>query len=1393
MRNNVNYRLNPEALLERPIVMSGLYWRNISLLVLAFFWGSIFTGAALHAQLALPKSYTVLSVKPDEVVVRIQPHYTSTTVKDSSGHAFTAMTFPGGVITDSVGAPEVMRLGLPFLAPNRQPATVEIVSQSLEVLPGIDLAPVPTTYKKNGEVNSLYIVNNDRYNAAQSDALFSVGVAHPFRTAFSERILVSPIGYDAASRSVTRVKSLTLRITFADASNVSASSRNSVIISPQEAELFRTLFLNGTITSFYTTASSEWTYALKSSGRHSEAAMSTSSASNAQWLQITTTTPGVYHISAQDLANNGITGTIDPTSIQLFGIGGAMLNESPTDSSGEWIQCPIDVRTNEQNSTDLYFYANGASVWKYTSSLKGTDGLFHNLNPYTSSGHFLLKIGGNVIGQPLRVPIEPDAPLGTPLPSNRVLAATCHEVDHTMEYGNIGREMLDQGMIQGIPLNVTLDAPGYTGDRTIVRVAYDGVIDTSDSGLVSVQMNTQPIGTIPCRAEGALDRNWDHPLVLDPNIQAPLTLGLTFSSSSVTANASLDFVELVYRRTTDIGTQSIPFLVVDTGDAFQYQFSSATGGEIWDVTNALAPRIVATASGDGITVALQGQPAAMRQFIAFSAQSVLSPAIGQLQTPPSLRTSVCQTGAEEIIVTPQAFLNEANQLAQLRRQGGQATEAMSATVVTIESIYQEFGYGNTDVVALRDFVSYMLHHAATRPSYLTLLGGGHCDYQNRETQAPDLIPVYEGGASMTYPGGFRSSIGDEPYPDDGFFVHLSDTEPSQLYDLAIGRISARNEADAAAYVSKVQEYEHASDTGAWRSLGSFLADDRNDPEDPNSIDLLYHLEDTENEITHVQDRVLVHKIYEVSYPTVISSTGQRLKPQVNAAIIDAFNNGTMLFSFVGHGNPEVWTHEAVLNVPTSIKQMTNFDRLAFVTTATCDFSEYDNFADFSGGEQFLINPVGGAIGLLGTSRSVTGGEPLVQYFYQTLFQQDSGHGTSTVGEALLSGKLNGSEYTLFYLLGDPAQRLLLPKEYVTFDSVNATSLVSDTVTMSSLSSVRITGTIRNGNSEDATIDNAFNGAVTVTLFDTPTQEHATSTFLPDTFQWHDSYSVDGPILYRGSASVVNGRFSISFIIPRDVKLDSGLAKLSGYAYSGTENRTALGDYRAIHLTSSDSALAVVDTTGPTLHAWLGTRSFRSGDAVSMHSTVIADVSDLHGLNTSTASIGHSFTAWVDNAEDSAIDLASTYIAKENDFTSGSSQQAISLPAGHHTLHVRAFDTYDNATFASVDFVAKNEMPYQLYNILAVPNPLQDHTIFSFVQPGQAGSLVDVTLSIYETDGALVRTLTASSRESVIEIPWDGRDASGATVANGAYIFGVNAQDVTDGTSSFSMGKCVVAK
>ena len=1364
---------------------------------------------------ATDKGYEVLSVTPNEVIVKITPTYQTKIVQSTSGKSFTEMTFSGGAIMDSTGSPEMPRLILPFLAPDRTPASVEIVSQSLEVLPNVDLAPVPTYTKKGDDYTKQFVVNSARYSGSSSAPLFVVQLAGTFRTAFTQHVVVAPIQYEAPSHSVTRVRSLTLRIRFSNAAGATASAQ----VSPSEADMYRNIFINGSVASYY----GQSMPAVKRSPQIS----AQSASGSGTWLQLETTDEGVYRITAQNFADAGITGTVDPNSIELFGIGAELLNENITDSSGEWIERPIEVRQSGSNFDELYFYTHGPIQWKYShggdfivvgnDTIRGEwndtvdgqplheDGVYHRSNPYGPTGHFFLKVGGDPIGHHLRVSTIADQVTSPLSPAtNRVLAAAVHEVDHYLESPNFGRELLDGGIPREDvgPITFDIPAPGFTSDSTTIRIGYDAsivsTINHPDSGFVAVQVNGQHVGTINARSDspGTLMRDWNNSLALNSGIGAPVNVGLTFTSSNVTATAVLDFAELMYRRSTDIGGGSIPFMVVDTKQAFQYDFSNAASGEVWDVTSPYPTNIGASVSGSTMTATIQGVTPTMRRFVAFTPQSASAPHILALKAPPSLRNTVGATGATEIIVAAQDFLDAANVVKTVREKGGQATEPITTTVVNIEDIYREFGYGNRDVTAIRDFMAYTFRHTqdpTRRPVYLLLIGTGHCDFQNHQTNVPERIPPYENPESE-YLGTFRQNV-PGGYPDDSYFGRLrtADIGSDQAIDVAVGRVSATSVQDADGFAVKIQHYEHGSDTGAWRSLATFLADDRI-ADDPTSEDLLDHFGETEGEVNNVPNWVTVKKLYEVSYPTVYSTAG-RQKPTCEKALVDAINGGTALFSFIGHGNPGVWTHEGILTVPSTINRFNNFDRLTYLTTATCDFSSYDNFSEVSGGELFLLKPDGGAIGVLGTSRSVTEEPELTAAFYSTLLNVDPtmGYGTTSVGTAFLAGKRScvSGNLPYFYLLGDPAQRLLIPKLFVNFDSINGQIVGTDRLKVPALSQVQISGSIGQGLGISLLPINTFNGRVTVTLYDTRTQVTATTNF-PNSSPVVDRYMVDGPILYRGSAVVTNGRFSISFILPKDVKLDTASAKLSGYAYA-EDTRSAAGVLRDLQLVGSDPNQAIIDTTGPSITVYIGSRSFQSGDAVSKHSMAIVDVSDLHGLNTSTSSVGHSFIAWVDDAQDASTDMASTYVPNPGDFTAGSSAHAIELPAGHHKLNVRAFDVFDNPSFASVDFVAKNEAPYELYNVTSSPNPLLDHTTFSFVQPGQAGSLVDITITLYTVDGRRARTLSAQTRESSIDVLWDGRDDAGNTVANGVYVFTVNAHNLDDGTTSQAQGKCIVAR
>src|SRR5690606_25329875 len=116
----------------------------------------------------------------------------------------------------------------------------------------------------------------------------------------------------------------------------------------------------------------------------------------------------------------------------------------------------------------------------------------------------------------------------------------------------------------------------------------------------------------------------------------------------------------------------------------------------------------------------------------------------------------------------------------------------------------------------------------------------------------------------------------------------------------------------------------------------------------------------------------LRKGYLDAFVEVGTSGGPRY-PQVNELIANAFNLGTALIVYFGHGGPRSWSQERVITYE-EINNFSNFSglysRLPVVMTITCEFTVWDlNYLPSAGVYMFKA-PQGGASAMLTTSRPV---------------------------------------------------------------------------------------------------------------------------------------------------------------------------------------------------------------------------------------------------------------------------------------------------------------------------------------------------------------------------------------------------------------------------------------
>jgi flagellar hook assembly protein FlgD len=127
-----------------------------------------------------------------------------------------------------------------------------------------------------------------------------------------------------------------------------------------------------------------------------------------------------------------------------------------------------------------------------------------------------------------------------------------------------------------------------------------------------------------------------------------------------------------------------------------------------------------------------------------------------------------------------------------------------------------------------------------------------------------------------------------------------------------------------------------------------------------------------------------------------------------------------------------------------------------------------------------------------------------------------------------------------------------------------------------------------------------------------------------------------------------------------------------------------------------------------------------------------------------------------------------------------------LDAGPHSILVSAADNYAqgvlarrNRSTATIEFEVVGGEEFTLGRAYNFPNPFPPDRGTTFVITG-LNEPARVLIKVHTVSGALVRILTVDAAVGQTQVFWDGADARGDRVANGAYTYQVEAQGTTSG-------------
>ncbi len=1083
--------------------------------------------------------------------------------------------------------------------------------------------------------------------------------------------------------------------------------------------------------------------------------------STGSWVRIDITENGMYRLNAAWFRQSGIDpSTVDPRTIRIFNSGG---RELPTSLSGirpaPMQEIAIRVLGEEDgafNENDMVlFFGRGLSGFDWDSTRRTFQ---HRVHRYDRTNSYLLTFGG---ARGKRVTFQPS------LTRSEVYRPTSIEGRSFFEENLVnilqsGKVWVGKKLTPGLG-SASSQVIATRLDRWIVGtpVTYRfSLYSSSDLGTVnSFQLSDQgtTIGAVPM---GTVDFNTDRDDLARwsgvreftvvpslPDSRSAVTVLYTASNPDKNRGGFVDWVEWKYRRAIEPIDDVLHFSTSDTlaPQEFTVHGFSMSDILVWDVTAPADAREITGAAISGGTVRFQ-IPASERptELLLCAAPAYVTPSAGRRITSSGLLSS---QGGEFVIIAPTEFLDAARRLKAHRESGA---NRWSTVVAPLEDVYTEFSSGVTDPTAIRDFLAYAAQIWPVKAKAVLLLGDGHYDYLNLGSTEKIRIPVWESENSTTIIA---------TYPTDDYYVQVIGNDAR--IDMAIGRIPAQSADEAMDAVSKIIAYETTQDFGPWRNRVSFVADDGLTS---NGNEYQLHTSQSEILADHMPADIELKKIYLIAYPTENTAQGRR-KPDVNQAIIDQINDGAVTVNYTGHGSEAVWAHEQVLVTDATIPQLTNANRLTFVTAATCTFGLYDRPDVRSGMERMVLKSDGGAIAGLASPRVVFSGQnsSFNESLYKYLFTvgRNADGSIRTLGEGLFSTKqeLNSDPgYEKFILLGDPTIRLLLPRYTAMIDSVliNGVRAAEGAVQVRALSHLTFHGSVLDANKAVWT---GFQGVLQASLFDA--QRTVT---VPEWSNW--TYSLPGGLLYRGQSRVESGRFTVSFTVPKDISYENSTGRLA--MYFDDKAVDGAGYTLDVRIGGTDST-AHPDDRGPVITLYLDTKEFHDGDLVGSRPLLLADLEDESGINTTGLGIGHNIEAWVDESEKSFV-LNDFFTSELNSSQKGTVRFQLPMQDnGPHSLRLRAWDIYNNSSQTSITFSVASSADLTLANPLTYPNPSAGETSFS-VQHNQSGP-VRFEIKIYTMTGRMIRTLERSGIEGrFLTMDWDGRDQDGDRVANGIYFY-----------------------
>ena len=543
---------------------------------------------------------------------------------------------------------------------------------------------------------------------------------------------------------------------------------------------------------------------------------------NGNWFKFSVDTTGVFKIDKTLLQQIGLsTNNLNPKKIHIYGNGGNLLPEFNGDVRYDDLQeNAIYIEGEDDNSFDandfILFYAKGPHSWKVDIN---TNNVSHKQNVYSDKAYYFITVNDNN-GKRIQSAPSVNGSTVTQLTSFNDYIFYEKETTNLFAAGRrwLGEEFsVENQQTFQIPFpNAILNEPLEIKVRA---VAVSGLTSSMQVNVNSQELFNLNFGAISSGLTLASDRTNSKSIT---NSSTLIDVSLNYNNGgNPSARAYLDFIEVSGKKQLIAGGFQFSFRsfeAANTSGIVEYQIQNSQNiFQIWEVSDPTNVSSIVNESSATI-FSFKANGGDLKEYIIvhqndFYIPEAVSNARVENQNLHALKD------INYLLITSNEFVEQAQRIANYHIENS----GLTAKVVILDEIYNEFSSGSKDITGIRDFIKHIYETNSTddaKLKYVCFFGDASYDYKDRIIANNNIVPVYLSDQSYN----LASS-----YVTDDFFGMLEDSEgtmsSSHSLDIATGRIPVSTQQQATDVVDKILRDYSEDSFGDWRNTVTFLADD----------------------------------------------------------------------------------------------------------------------------------------------------------------------------------------------------------------------------------------------------------------------------------------------------------------------------------------------------------------------------------------------------------------------------------------------------------------------------------------------------------------------------------------------------------------------------------------